>query len=136
MIFAGLSSSGTISGSLLIVSATLRLQQPVASCTGVDRTIGSEQLKAALKMSYEYLRLYTNAFAFQARITQARATQPQGDAQAQRDHLRNAFSSVASMQDSRFIYSSIEAAVSCLNLINDLPDPDNDLHYMPLRYYL
>jgi hypothetical protein len=87
-------------------------------------------------MSYEYLRLYTNAFAFQARITQARATQPQGDAQAQRDHLRNAFSSVASMQDSRFIYSSIEAAVSCLNLINDLPDPDNDLHYMPLRYYL
>ena len=87
-------------------------------------------------MSCEYLRLYTNAFAFQAAITQALANKPESDAHTQRDHLRAKFSSVASMPDARFIYDSVHAAESYLDIVNEQIDPEEHLRYMPLRYYL
>jgi hypothetical protein len=89
-------------------------------------------------MSYEYLRLYTNAFAFQAAISQAskRKNDDPSSALSQKEHLKNAFSNVASMPDARFIYESVEAAKSYLNILVESVDPEEHLHYMPLRYYL
>ena len=87
-------------------------------------------------MSYDYLRLYTNAFAFQAAISQALSSKPKADPHSQREHLRAAFSNVASMQDARFIYESVDAAKSYLNILIYSVDPEKHLRYMPLRYYL
>lgn len=97
--------------------------------------LGSTNIKVGLQMSYEYLKLYTNAFAFQAAISQA-LSKPKSDSVSQRDHLRAAFSNVASMQDARFIYESVEAAKSYLTILNNYVDPEKHLHFMPLRYYL
>ncbi|KLJ09552.1 hypothetical protein EMPG_15029 [Blastomyces silverae] len=96
----------------------------------------SQHIKVTLQMSYEYLRLYTNAFAFQAAISQALTSKPKGDAPSHREHLRAAFSNVASMQDARFIYASVDAAKSYLTILNNYVDPEKHLHFMPLRYYL
>lgn len=87
-------------------------------------------------MSYEYLRLYTNAFAFQAAISQAMARRPTTDAHAQREHLRAVFSNVASMSDARFIYESVDAAKAYLTILVNYVDPEQHLRFMPLRYYL
>ncbi|KAM5451421.1 hypothetical protein McanMca71_003880 [Microsporum canis] len=95
----------------------------------------SGHLNVMLQMSYEYLKLYTNAFAFQAAISQA-LHKPKSDSVSQRDHLRAAFSNVASMQDSRFIYESVEAAKSYLTILTNYVDPERRLHFMPLRFYL
>ncbi|KAK2807740.1 hypothetical protein FQN49_008777, partial [Arthroderma sp. PD_2] len=95
----------------------------------------SANLNVMLQMSYEYLKLYTNAFAFQAAISQA-LHKPKGASVSQRDHLRAAFSNVASMQDSRFIYESVEAAKSYLTILTNYVDPERHLHFMPLRFYL
>lgn len=88
-------------------------------------------------MSYEYLRLYTNAFAFQAAISQAIVRKPQtADQHHQREHLRATFSNVASMSDARFIYESLEAAKTYLGLLVSSISPEQHLRFMPLRYYL
>lgn len=96
----------------------------------------SAHIKVTLQMSYEYLRLYTNAFAFQAAISQALSSKTKSDAHSQRDHLRSAFSNIAGMPDARFIYESVDAAKSYLTILNTYVDPEKHLHYMPLRYYL
>lgn len=92
-------------------------------------------MRATLQLSYEYLRLYTTAFAFQAAISQSLA-KPKSDAQGHREQLRSTFKNVASMQDSRFIYESVDAAKSYLTILVDLVDPEKHLHFMPLRFYL
>lgn len=89
-----------------------------------------------MQLSYEYLRLYTNAFAFQATISQSLASKVSGDAHAQKEHLRRAFNNVASLQDARFIYESLDAAKAYLSILVDLVDPEKHLHFMPLRFYL
>ncbi|KAJ6035534.1 hypothetical protein N7499_002685 [Penicillium canescens] len=95
----------------------------------------SPPMRATLQLSYEYLRLYTTAFAFQAAISQS-LVQPKTDAQGQREKLRSTFRNVASMQDSRFIYESVDAAKSYLTILVDSVDPEKHLHFMPLRFYL
>ncbi|CAI7632069.1 hypothetical protein PCG10_001061 [Penicillium crustosum] len=95
----------------------------------------SPPMRAMLQLSYEYLRLYTTAFAFQAAISQSLA-KPRTDLQGQREHLKSTFKNVASMQDSRFIYESVDAAKSYLTILVDLVDPEKHLHFMPLRFYL
>lgn len=102
----------------------------------MNEYIGSPRVKVTLQMSYEYLRLYTNAFAFQAAISQALVRKPGGDAHTQRDYLRAAFSNVASMSDARFIYGSLDAAKAYLTILVSYVDPEKHLHFMPLRYYL
>ena len=96
----------------------------------------SRHINATLQMSYEYLCLYTNAFVFQATITQALATRPIGDSRSLRDHLRHAFSNVGAMPDARFIWASIAAAKGYLTLVSTALDPVQHLRYVPLRYYL
>jgi hypothetical protein len=96
----------------------------------------SPHIKVTLQMSYEYLRLYTNAFAFQAAISQAISNKPKGDAPSQREHLRNVFSNIGAKPDNRFIWASVAAAKSYLSILNTYVHPVTHLRYMPLRFYL
>jgi hypothetical protein len=96
----------------------------------------SQHIKVTLQMSYEYLRLYTNAFAFQAAISQAMSSKPKGDAHSQREHLRNVFSNIGAKPDNRFIWASVAAAKAYLTILNTCIDPVKHLRYMPLRFYL
>ncbi|PLB48333.1 C6 transcription factor [Aspergillus steynii IBT 23096] len=96
----------------------------------------STPIQVTLQLSYEYLRLYTNAFAFQAAISQSLVSKTKNDDQTQREHLRSAFNNVASMQDARFIYESVDAAKAYLTILVDMVHPEKHLHFMPLRFYL
>ncbi|EXJ62246.1 hypothetical protein A1O7_02679 [Cladophialophora yegresii CBS 114405] len=96
----------------------------------------SPYIKVTLQLSYEYLCLYTNAFAFQAAIAQAIASKPKTEAHSLRDHLRSVFSNVGAMPDARFIWASVGAAKAYLTLLSTQIDPSKYLRYMPLRYYL
>ncbi|KAJ5819359.1 hypothetical protein N7474_004950 [Penicillium riverlandense] len=95
----------------------------------------SPPMRATLQLSYEYLRLYTTAFAFQAAISQS-LVKPKSDGVSHREQLRATFRNVASMQDSRFIYESVDAAKAYLTILVDSVDPERHLHFMPLRFYL
>ncbi|THC96607.1 hypothetical protein EYZ11_003899 [Aspergillus tanneri] len=96
----------------------------------------STPMQVTLQLSYEYLRLYTNAFAFQAAISQSLVSKTKNDDQSQREHLRATFNNVASMQDARFIYESVDAAKAYLTILVDMVHPEKHLHFMPLRFYL
>ncbi|KAI3546957.1 fungal specific transcription factor domain-containing protein [Colletotrichum abscissum] len=145
-------------------------------------------IKAGLNLSYEFLRLYINAFAFQATInraiTKARQQQQQQmqhnqqqyqqSQQSQHQNMSSKdqkqqhnghetttatqaparhppqplpqpptttissplFADLASTPDARFIYESMDAANSLLNILNSSVDPATGLRYMPLKYYL
>ncbi len=104
----------------------------------------SPPLKACLLMSYDYLRLYTNAFAFQATVLRALPTnnnpsdpssgQPaiSGNMGIQRVFMNN----VGAVSDARFIYEGLDAAKAILTTVNNFVDPERSLRFMPLRYYL
>ncbi|KUJ08162.1 uncharacterized protein LY89DRAFT_599883 [Mollisia scopiformis] len=89
-------------------------------------------IKATLQMSYEYLRLYTNAYAFQATVTRAVAAKSQGHV-ATNESPHNG---VPSLPDARFIYESVDAAKSLLSIITSYIDAENCLRYLPLRFSL
>ncbi|KAL1632757.1 hypothetical protein SLS58_011338 [Diplodia intermedia] len=72
----------------------------------------SPNLKAMLLMSYNYLRLYVNAFAFQAT------------------------NNVGAVGDARFIYEGLDAAKAILTTCNNFIDPEKALRFMPLRFFL
>lgn len=92
-------------------------------------------VKASLVLSFEFLRLYINAFAFQATLNRAVARAgPQSSVKAQA--TGTLFSDVASNPDARFIYESIDAANSLLSILNSFIDPVAGLKCMPLKYCL
>lgn len=97
----------------------------------------SPPLKASLILSYEYLRLYVNAFAYQATlnrlVAQVQSAPPNGQ---QNRSPAYPFADVAATPDARFIYDSIDAAKSLLSTFNSFVDPVETFRYMPLRYYL
>jgi len=106
----------------------------------------SPPLKACLLMSYDYLRLYTNAFAFQATLLRAlpsatASSNPSppdapppvtGMQIPQRVFVHN----VGAVSDARFIYEGLDAAKAILTTLNNFVDPERSLRFMPLRYYL
>ncbi|KAK5091633.1 hypothetical protein LTS08_005394 [Lithohypha guttulata] len=94
----------------------------------------SQHIKITLDMSYQYLRLYTNAFVFQAQISQAISKKKKD--KPLREHLRQVFSNVGAMPDARFIWGSVAAAKQFLNMLATQVDPTRHLRYMPLRFYL
>lgn len=95
-------------------------------------SLGPPNIKATLQMSYEYLRLYTNAYAFQATVTRAQASKSNKDlALGENQHM-----GVPSLPDARFIYESVDAAKSLLSIINSYIDPETCLRYLPLRFSL
>lgn len=98
----------------------------------------SPNLKATLLMSYDYLRLYTNAFAFHATVKRALPT-VQGQSSRQSSHPapgRVFYNNVGAVGDARFIYEGLDAAKSLLSMVNTFVDPEKSLRYMPLRFYL
>ena len=96
----------------------------------------SPPLKASLILSYEYLRLYVNAFAYQATLNRLVA-QVQAAANGQQAKSPTyPFADIAATPDARFIYDSIDAAKSLLSTFNSFVDPVETFRYMPLRYYL
>jgi hypothetical protein len=98
----------------------------------------SPSLKATLLMSYDYLRLYTNAFAFHATVKRA-LPQMSGQASKHSSHSepgRVFYNNVGAVGDARFIYEGLDAAKSLLSMFNTFVDPENSLRFMPLRFYL
>jgi hypothetical protein len=99
-------------------------------------------VKATLILSYDFLRLYINAFAFQATINRALARvrhQNSSTTTSSSPTTKTSgplFSDVAGSCDARFIYESIDAANSLLGTLNSFIDPVTGLRYMPLKYYL
>ncbi|GAB7359726.1 hypothetical protein MBLNU230_g6901t1 [Neophaeotheca triangularis] len=99
----------------------------------------SPNLKATLLMSYDYLRLYTNAFAFHATVKRA---MPQNQAQSETKLSNNPapsrvfYNNVGAVGDARFIYEGLDAAKSLLSMVNTFVDPEKSLRFMPLRFYL
>ncbi|TKA38983.1 hypothetical protein B0A49_13478, partial [Cryomyces minteri] len=89
----------------------------------------SPHLKSSLILSYEYLRLYVNAFAYQATMNRMVA---QSNAAAGQRRPSAAFTEVAAMPDARFIYDSIDAAKSLLSIFNSFVDPVACFRFMPL----
>lgn len=98
--------------------------------------ICAPHIKVTLRMSYEYLCLYTNAFAFQAAISQILSKKPDEDDVNLRDYLKTFFSEIGSLQDARFILESLRAAKSYLRILTTDIDPVQYLRYMPVRFYL
>ncbi|TKX20760.1 fungal specific transcription factor domain-containing protein 54 [Elsinoe australis] len=92
----------------------------------------SQNLKATLLMSYDYLRLYTNAFAFHATIQRALPKTKDGKPSFSRVFYNN----VGAVGDARFIYEGLDAAKSLLTTMNNFVDPEKSLRYMPLRFHL
>jgi hypothetical protein len=86
----------------------------------------SPRLKISLLLTFDYLRLYVNAFAFQAALTRIVSGERDGFAQK----------SVALEPDARFIYESVDAAKSILTTVNNFVDPQTCLRYLPLKYFL
>ncbi|KAL3420567.1 C6 transcription factor [Phlyctema vagabunda] len=93
--------------------------------------ICSPRLKASLLLTFDYLRLYVNAFAYQATIS--RALIYQRDSQHNPNQPMPLINSTA--PDARFIYEALDAAKSLLSTFNNFVDPQT-LRYMPSSYYL
>jgi hypothetical protein len=92
---------------------------------------GSARLKTSLLLTYDYLRLYVNAFAYQATISRALIFQRDSEHTANRPMpLIN-----ASAPDARFIYEALDAAKALLSTFNNFVEPET-LRYMPSSYYL
>ncbi|KAK2591362.1 hypothetical protein QQS21_010938 [Conoideocrella luteorostrata] len=90
-------------------------------------------VKASLVLSFEFLRLYINAFAFQANLNRAAARNSEEGSGKSSGPL---FSNIAGKPDARFIYESIDAANSLLSILNSFIDPVAGLKCMPLKYCL
>lgn len=98
---------------------------------GANSQPGPPNIKVALQMSYEYLRLYTNAYAFQATVSRAIAARGHPEMKDEPSH-----NGVPSLPDARFIYESVDAAKSLISTINCYVDAESCLRYMPLRFSL
>lgn len=93
---------------------------------------GSPKVKILLQLSYEYLRLYTNAFAFQAAAVRTLSSIGQS-----RDNLgMDDVGATGSRPDVRFTYESIDAAKSLLTIINNYIPPGVSLSSFPVRFTL
>ncbi|POS85261.1 hypothetical protein EPUL_003434 [Erysiphe pulchra] len=95
----------------------------------------SPRIKVSLLLSYHYLRLYVNAFAYQATISRVLALKKEkiheeNDSKGYPAPLIN-----ATAPDARFIYEALDAAKSLISVFNDIVEPTL-LRYMPSTYYL
>ncbi|KAF2139006.1 uncharacterized protein K452DRAFT_233226 [Aplosporella prunicola CBS 121167] len=104
----------------------------------------SPHLKAMLLMSYDYLRLYVNAFAFQATVRRVQASLNTSENPAStttspafpQSPSRVFYNNVGAVGDARFIYEGLDAAKAILTTANNFVDPEKALRFMPLRFYL
>lgn len=94
---------------------------------------GSHRLKVSLLLSFDYLRLYVNAFAYQATISRAMAEYKPDPQNPQQGRLIPSINAAA--PDARFIYEALDGAKSLLSTFNSFVEPET-LRYMPSHYYL
>lgn len=113
------------------VWGTFTCEYPSLVLETLTNCLGSSKLKASMLLTYDYLRLYVNAFAYQATISRALTTQ--------RDNQHNSNRHMplinATAPDARFIYEALDAAKSLLSTFNNFVEPET-LRYMPSSYYL
>ncbi|VUC29278.1 unnamed protein product [Clonostachys rosea] len=97
----------------------------------------SPHLISSLSLTYEYLRLYVNAFAFQAVLYRTSVTRSsnQQTTDASRASMIFPDSTMAS-PDARPIYEAIDAAEKMLRIVTEEISPEKHLRYMPARFYL
>lgn len=89
---------------------------------------GSPHLKESLNLSYHYLRLYVNAFAYQATISR--------NLIASKESQTRVMPLIgAAATDARFIFEAIDAAKDLVTGCNEQITPEM-LRYMPCQYYL
>ncbi|WZH48388.1 Fungal_trans domain-containing protein [Fusarium acuminatum] len=99
----------------------------------------SPHLKSCLNLMQEYLRLYVNAFAFQAVIYRASVNKDSNsdlsDGSRSRGSKMFPDSAMAS-PDARHIYEAADAAEALIRIVTDDIHPEKYLRYMPARFYL
>lgn len=99
----------------------------------------SPHLKSCLTLMQEYLRLYVNAFAFQAVLYWASASNISSSDSDENDNSRTTLvfpGSTMASPDGRSIYEAVNAAETLLKIIVEDIDPEKHLRYMPARFYL
>ncbi|EKG15056.1 Transcription factor fungi [Macrophomina phaseolina MS6] len=101
----------------------------------------SPNLKAMLLMSYNYLRLYVNAFAFQATVRRVQSALAEERTSATSPMIpqspsRLFYNNVGAVGDARFIYEGLDAAKAILTTCNNFINPEKALRFMPLRFFL
>ncbi|PLB55478.1 hypothetical protein P170DRAFT_399638 [Aspergillus steynii IBT 23096] len=90
-------------------------------------------LNGLLTLQFEYLRLYINAFAFQAVLYRSSGIDPASD------HEKGVSCfpySVMASPDGRHIYIAIDAAQNVLRELLDQLNPSRHLRFLPVRYYM
>ncbi|KFZ07856.1 hypothetical protein V502_09689 [Pseudogymnoascus sp. VKM F-4520 (FW-2644)] len=92
----------------------------------------SPNLKITLQMTYEYLRLYNSAYAFQATTFRTISSKNKETLGLEESALGN----VGALPDVRFIYESIDAAKCLLTVVNNFSHPDTSLRHFPMRFSL
>ncbi|KAI6248148.1 hypothetical protein HI914_03754 [Erysiphe necator] len=95
----------------------------------------SPRIKVSLLLSYNYLRLYVNAFAYQATISRLLALKKSQINKKIDTEYCPAPLINATAPDARFIYEALDAAKSLISTFNDIVEPTL-LRYMPSTYYL
>lgn len=98
----------------------------------------SPTMKCALTLMYEYLCLYVNAFAFQARaiLLANEALGQVNNVQSTLSQRRSLFPrGIIATPEGRYIFEALRAAKSVLHVMGQA-DPVSCLRYMPTRYYL
>lgn len=99
----------------------------------------SPHLKSCLTLMQEYLRLYVNAFAFQAVIYRASSKSGSNSDSDDKDNSRTVLvfpDSTMASPDARSIYEAINAAETLITIVVEEVDPVKHLRYMPARFYL
>ena len=89
-------------------------------------------LSGLLCLQFEYLRLYINAFAFQAVLYRT----PKGPAGCDSGKSSYFPYSVMASADGRHIYIAIDAAKSVLKYLMERLNPTQHFRYIPVRFYL
>ncbi|OBS16019.1 hypothetical protein FPOA_13222 [Fusarium poae] len=92
-------------------------------------------VKTTLMLTYEYTRLYVNAFSFQAvviRRSTSRSSSQSGDRQPHPDEFAHG---IMSLPDGRYVFDATQAAKRLLGLFSRLA-PRRALCYLPSRFHL
>ncbi|KAF5572837.1 hypothetical protein FPCIR_14170 [Fusarium pseudocircinatum] len=99
----------------------------------------SPHLRVCLNLMQEYLRLYVNAFAFQAVIYRASINNDTSSDSPHDSRPRTSKifpDSAMASPDARHIYEAADAAETLIRILADDMHPEKRLRYMPARFYL
>ncbi|KXH27597.1 hypothetical protein CSAL01_00764 [Colletotrichum salicis] len=94
------------------------------------RLTAPSHLKCCLRMMEKYLRLYVNAFAFQAVLYRASLSITDVSRVSCFPH------SAMASPDARMVYEAVDAAEALLKIAIEDIDPERHLRFMPARFYL